>query len=234
MDHGDSLLTMEPGPETNRLLLIDSASQRLCVSAFDATGSLATVVNLEDASMALFSSISDLLSEIDLPLDELRAIAYCAGPGSMLGLRTAAMGIRAWQATGILDKVSIYSFTSLQIGAELIGSQEEGDFLLVTDARRNSWNAIERKSGEIGEVKLISNESLEAYSGRIYTLTNFPSWAQPAKPFTRLPYLPENVFREPGFTQLLNPAPDVELLSLRSSEFAKWIPKARTSDNLSR
>ena len=117
MDHGDSLLTMEPGPETNRLLLIDSASQRLCVSAFDATGHLATVVNLEDASMALFSSISDLLSEIDLPLDEIRAIAFCSGPGSMLGLRSAAMGIRAWQATGILDNVSIYSFTSLQIGA---------------------------------------------------------------------------------------------------------------------
>ena len=234
MDHGDSLLTMEPGPETNRLLLIDNASQRLCVSAFDATGNLATVVNLEDASMALFSSISDLLSEIDLPLDEIRAIAYCAGPGSMLGLRTAAMGIRAWQATGILGKVSIYSFTSLQIGAELVGSQEEEDFLLVTDARRNSWNAIERKSGEIGEVKLISNESLEAFSGRIYTLTHFPSWAQPAKPFTQLPYLPEDAFREPGFTRLLNPAPEIEPLSLRSSEFAKWIPKARTSDNSSR
>ena len=86
------------------------------------------------------------------------------------------MGIRAWQATGILDKVSIYSFTSLQIGAELVEQPKRGDFLLVTDARRNSWNAIERKSGEIGEVKLISNESLEAFSGRIYTLTNFPSW----------------------------------------------------------
>ena len=187
--------------------------------------------------MALFSSISDLLSEIDLPLDEIRTIAYCAGPGSMLGLRTAAMGIRAWQATGILDSASIYSFTSLQIGAELVGSQEEEaeeDFLLVTDARRNSWNAIERKSGEIGEVKLISNESLEAFSGRIYTLTHFPSWAQPAKPFTQLPYLPEDAFREPGFTRLLNPAPEIEPLSLRSSEFAKWIPKARTSDNLSR
>ena len=234
MDHGDSLLTMEPGPETNRLLLIDSASQRLCVSAFDAKGNLATVVNLEDASMALFSSISELLSEIDLPLDEMRAIAYCAGPGSMLGLRTAAMGIRAWQATGILDKVSIYSFTSLQIGAELVGNQEEEDFLLVTDARRNSWNAIGRKSGEIGEVKLISKESLEAFSGRIYTLTHFPLWAKPAKPFTQLPYLPEDAFREPGFTRLLNPAPEIEPLSLKSSEFAKWIPKARTSDNLSR
>jgi len=194
---------------------------------------LATRVNLEDASIALFSSISDLLSEISLPLEELKAIAYCAGPGSMLGLRTAAMGIRAWQATGILEKVSIYSFTSLQIGAELASSQEVADFLLVTDARRHSWNAIERKNGDIGEVKLISNESLEAYPGPIYTLTNFPSWAQPAKPLTQLPYLPENVFREPGIIRLLNPAPKVELLSLRSSEFAKWIPKARTSDNLS-
>ena len=104
---------MEPWLDTNRLLLIDSASQRLCISAFDAEGCLATRVNLEDASIALFSSISDLLSEISLPLEELKAIAYCAGPGSMLGLRTAAMGLRAWQATGILEMVSIYSFTSL-------------------------------------------------------------------------------------------------------------------------
>ena len=225
---------MKLGLETKRLLLIDSASQRLCVSAFDAKGNLATRVSLDDASLALFPSISDLLSEISLTLEELTAIAYCAGPGSMLGLRTAAMGIRAWEATGILDQVSIYSFTSLQIGAELVDSQDEGDFLLVTDARRHSWNAIERKSGNIGEVKLISNESLEAYPGRIYTLTDFPSWVQPAKTLNQVPYRPEDVFRKPGLIRLLNPAPEIELLSLRKSEFAKWIPKARTSDNLSR
>ena len=225
---------MKPGLETKRLLLIDSASQRLCVSAFDAAGNLTTRVSQEDASLALFSSISELLSELSLPLPELRAIAYCAGPGSMLGLRTAAMGIRAWQATGILDGVSIYSFTSLQIGAELAANREDGDFLVVTDARRNSWNAIERKSGVIGQVKLITNDSLAVFSGRIFTLTDFPSWTQPSVPLDRLSYLPEVVFREPEFANLVNPDPKIELLSLRSSEFAKWIPKARTADNLSK
>ncbi len=110
---------MHPATETNRLLLIDSASQRLCVSVFGDDGNLATRVSHEDASLALFSSIADLLSELSIDLRELNAIAYCAGPGSMLGLRTAVMGIRAWQATGTLDTVSIYSYTSLQIGAEL-------------------------------------------------------------------------------------------------------------------
>jgi tRNA threonylcarbamoyladenosine biosynthesis protein TsaB len=225
---------MNPELETNRLLLIDSSSQRLCVSVFDADGKIATRVSREDASLVLFSSIAELLSEISLKLGELKAIGFCAGPGSMLGLRTAAMGIRAWQATGILEAVSTYSFTSLQIGAELARLQEKGDndFLLVTDARRNSWSAVERKNGCNGEARLISHESLEAYSGRIYTLSDFPKWAQPSRTLTQIPYLPEKIFSESGFVSLLQPAPEIELLSLRATEFAKWIPKARTSDNL--
>jgi len=225
---------MNPELETNRLLLIDSSSQRLCVSAFDTDGKLVTRASAEDASLVLFSSIAELLSEISLKLDELKAIGFCSGPGSMLGLRTAAIGIRAWQATGILDAVSIYSFASLQIGAELARLQENGDddFLLVTDARRNSWNAIERKNGCNSEVRLISQESLDAYSGRIYTLSDFPIWGQPSRTLTQIPYLPEKVFSESGIVSLLQPAPEVELLSLRGSEFAKWIPKARTADNL--
>lgn len=226
-------MTMNPGLETNRLLLIDSASQRLCISAFDAQGNLVTRVSQEDASLVLFSSIADLLSEISLELGELKSIAFCAGPGSMLGLRTAAMGIRAWQATGILDSVSIYSFTSLQIGAELARQEEDGleDFLLVTDARRNSWNAIERKNGRVGEATLISSEFLESYSGTIYTLADFPKWAQAKQPLIEISYLPEKVFSTIAFSSLLKPAPKVELLALRNSEFAKWIPRARTADN---
>ncbi len=224
---------MHPATETNRLLLIDSASQRLCLSVFGDDGNLATRVSHEDASLELFSSIADLLSELSIDLRELNAIAYCAGPGSMLGLRTAVMGIRAWQATGTLDTLSIYSYTSLQIGAELARLVGSDDFLLVTDARRNSWNAIECRGGDIGNVTLIPNESLDSYSGQTYTLADFPRWARTEKPLTQIPYTPEAVFTQPGFRSLLSPAPEIELLSLRNSEFAKWIPKARTADNLS-
>ncbi len=216
------------------LLVIDTSSRRVCVALIDGSESVATRFSNEEASLSLFPLIANILAERELKLDQLKSIAFCEGPGSTLGIRTAIMGIRAWQGAGLNGNVAIFSFSSLRVGYELLTkSASPGDsFLVVTDARRNSWNCLKTQNREPCAVTLLENQALENASLPIFSFDEFPSWTKTVASIDRKSYRPEIVFEDPGFTDLLKPNPAAEPMNVRTMEFAKWIPKARTSDQI--
>jgi len=216
------------------MLVIDSSSRRVCVGVFDSEGHLHSRSSEEDASVSLFPLIKTLLSETDASLATLKSIVFCEGPGSMLGIRTAVMGIRTWQGAGFIDKQCLYSFNSLGIGAELVRGTHpsENHFLVATDARRNSWNTLRVGSSRTESIKIVPNTELEKESLPVFSFHEFPTWTRSEANPTLLPYRPETVFASPSFPALLSPNPEINPLDLRAMEFAKWKPVARTADQI--
>ena len=186
----------------------------------------------EEASLSLFPSVKDALAQSGLELQDLKAIAFCEGPGSMLGIRTAVMGIRTWKSAGLLGDCQILSFSSLEVGRLLIAAQTDEAFTVVTDARRNSWNALDSSDPIGAPARLIANEDLEQLETARFSFHDFPSWTRCAAPIERIDYRPESVFRDSRFGALLRENPNAEIPTARAQEFAKWVPQARTGDRI--
>ncbi|MDE0769935.1 MAG: hypothetical protein OSB19_16270 [Opitutaceae bacterium] len=217
------------------MLVVDTASRRVCVALIETPeADTATKFSNEEASLSLFPTIKSLLEERSMKLAQLRSIAFCEGPGSMLGIRTAIMGIRAWIATGQLEDCKLYSFNSLQIGKHVIANTSDApdSYLVVTDARRQSWNCLNSLNLDGNAVELIQNEALEQATQPVYSFDEFPIWTKTQANIIRLFYRPEDVFQSLAFLGLLRQNPDTEPLNTRTLEFAKWIPKARTADQI--
>lgn len=221
-------------PDLQRMLAIDTSSRRACVGLFDEKGALSYRTSEEDASLSLFPLIKHVLKEFDWQLSDINSIAFCQGPGSMLGIRTAIMGIRTWQGVKLIEGKQIYSFSSLAIGAELVrlSFPSEKTYLIITDARRNSWNALKVEGASIGPVQIIDNAAIEAETIPLFSFNEFPTWTHTQAHIQCLSYRPENVLSSSRFSLFLEENPDSNPMDLRSIEFAKWIPAARTADQI--
>lgn len=216
------------------LLVLDTASRRVCAALIEKSDSVTTRFSDEEASLSLFPIINDLLEERAMKLSDLRAIAFCEGPGSMLGIRTAIMGIRTWMATKQLEDCKLFSFNSLQVGSQIIANTPNApaSYLVVTDARRQSWNCLKVDSSKPTAIELIENPALEKSDCPIYSFDEFPSWTRTEADIVRFPYRPESIFQSAAFPRLLKANPNAEPLSARTLEFAKWVPQARTADQI--
>lgn len=220
--------------DLHRMLVVDSSSRRVCVGLFDEKGVLSYRTSEEDASLSLFPLIKTLLEEFGWQLSQIHSIAFCQGPGSMLGIRTAIMGIRTWRGARLIEDKPIYSFTSLQIGAELVrGSPDSKDpFLVITDARRNSWNALRVNGPSTEPIQIIENQAIEAETAPLFSFNEFPTWTRSQAKVNLLPYRPENIFSSSRFSRLLVENAEANPMDMRSMKFAKWIPVARTADQI--
>lgn len=214
------------------ILVIDTASRRVCVAAMTQQGTAAIRQSGEEASLSLFPSVKAVLLEIGCELPQLRAIAFCQGPGSMLGMRTAVMGIRTWKSAGLLNDCPIFSFSSLEVGRQLIASRTDAPFLVVTDARRSSWNVLESNQPVGSPARLIDNRGLEHTELPVFSFDEFPSWTRTQAPIERFGYRPETVILSKDFASLLTPNSETAIPIARPQAFAKWVPQARTGDRI--
>ncbi len=112
------------------VLVLDSASSKVQVGWFDGTGEERWHSTSEEAGTGVFRAIDAL--EIDV--NETRISVYCEGPGSILGIRTAAMALRTWS---VLQRRPIYAYCSLALVARALGRP---DASIIADARRESWH----------------------------------------------------------------------------------------------
>ena len=213
-------------------LFIDTSSKRTWVGLKQSSAQLEHEASHEEASISLFRIIRALLEKNDLETSELKSLIICHGPGSMLGIRTAIMGARAWEGVGALADCDFYIYSCLLLGTKLIPVTEieQKECILVTDARRNSWNAIEvDANGSVGTIHIMDNEALEAESRTIYTLEAFPIWTKTTAQLNSIPYRPESVFDSELGSSILEPVNVFTPLSLRESTYTKWSHPSKAS-----
>jgi tRNA threonylcarbamoyladenosine biosynthesis protein TsaB len=153
------------------LLLLDAASTRVQVALFDAQGTARWAAADEEAGVALFRGVESL----GVDLASVRAFAFCEGPGSILGIRTAAMALRTWTA---LAPRPVFAFRSLELVAhDLARRGPRENFSVIADARRGAWHCAEVQAGTAGPLRRVNASEL---AGDLFMPENFRTWA--AKP----------------------------------------------------
>lgn len=115
----------------DNLLLLDAASSRIQVGFLSRNQPARWAFSDDEAGRGLFTSVQAL----KLNPMSAGAFVFCEGPGSILGIRTAATAIRTW---GVLRPRPVYRYQSLDWVARQLNQSE---VTVIADARREHWHA---------------------------------------------------------------------------------------------
>jgi tRNA threonylcarbamoyladenosine biosynthesis protein TsaB len=191
------------------LLVLDASSERVQAGVIRRDQSSTWASERGDAGEALFTCLERLGTGIDL----VGAFAFCEGPGSILGIRSSTMAIRAWKA--IRERPS-YGYLSLALAA----AANEGGLSLIADARRGLWHRL-RKGGPLE--RLPASE----LSGPLATLEGFRHWDPLPAGTAVLPYSVDALLRRPEIAaaDLFREAPLPDAYLHQEPSYVKWIPQ---------
>lgn len=104
---------------------------------------------------AVFAGVQAVLAEARVPLAELGGYLYVEGPGSVLGLRVAAMAIRGWQTDAAArpggKTKPVLACGSLPLAAALaLAGGAPPPFAVFTEARQGHWHVLEVNDRDSG------------------------------------------------------------------------------------
>jgi tRNA threonylcarbamoyladenosine biosynthesis protein TsaB len=154
------------------LLLIDAASSLVQVGWLETDPAAARWATSESESgVGVFAC----LAQLGRSPDEAAAFVFCEGPGSILGVRTAAMALRTWR---VLRPRPCYAYSSLAVVAHAL---DQEDVPVIADARRDSWHVYQRAHG------LRRRPSAEL-TGDLVTPEGFRNWTPLPAGTRRVPY----------------------------------------------
>lgn len=172
-----------------------------------ADGSANWETNDEEAGVGIFQAIDRL----GVQAQEAGGFMFCEGPGSVLGIRTAAAAIRTWCA---LRPRVVHSYLSLALVAHGLGRPEVS---VIADARRESWHRFDLNRG-------LARIATDELRGELITPENFRHWSTPPANVKSAPYLLSDLL-----PRLLNhnvfqatDAPDAFLHE--DPSYARWTP----------
>jgi len=190
------------------LLLLDAASARIQVGWGRAEQELRWSHADADAGVGLFQCLEQL--EIDLAA--VGAFAFADGPGSILGIRTAAVAVRTWCA---LMPRPVFAYGTLALLAEAF---PRPDAAFIADARRGAWHHLRRG----GPLRRVDAAEL---AGPLVTPQGFRHWAALPAGAEIVPYdLAELLPRAAG-ADLFRPAPEPDAFLHAEPSYATWTPK---------
>lgn len=210
-------------PETP-LLVVDASSPTTRCALWQQGRFLASRESALAPLTALPEAIEYCLSTANLSLESLAGYLYCEGPGSVLGLRLAAMMLRTWQAT--TTKLPIWAYRSLDFAYAWLTHTgiDTNDTGMVIEARQGKWARL-RQFG--GPIEVTTAEHLASMPGTCYRLPQRKSWLNHE--------LPDNVatltldwhqaapcFHHPG---LLRPVTLPEILVPEPAIYQTWTPE---------
>ena len=151
-------------------------------------------------------------------LAEMRALAFCEGPGALLGLRLAAMMIETWRAMPEMTGVPLYSYRSLAAAAAIIAAESNSaHFCVATPFRRGSycvWNGT--------DTKLLDEDTFKALSETLYLVPQRHIKTTPENAVFldyNLAKLPAILATNPNFLRLSDKA---EVFTPVLSEYKVW------------
>jgi tRNA threonylcarbamoyladenosine biosynthesis protein TsaB len=117
------------------LLLIDSTSTRVQAGLWTPGAATRWHSSDSEAGTGVFACVEALLAQTHRGIAEVAAFVFCEGPGSVLGIRTAAVALRTWQV--INPSAATYTYQSLDLVARSLGRPE---LSVIADARRDTWH----------------------------------------------------------------------------------------------
>lgn len=129
----------------------------------------------DEAGVAIFRGIEAL----GVAIADVGAFVFCDGPGSVLGVRTAAMALRAWR---VLSPKPMFAYRSLALVAHALGRDDVG---VIADARRDCWHHYQIGKG----LRRLPASDVALGSSELAMPEGFRHWtALPSDRVERVPY----------------------------------------------
>jgi tRNA threonylcarbamoyladenosine biosynthesis protein TsaB len=189
------------------LLLLDAASTRVQAGWLEADGGARWAESGEEAGIAVFRCMEELGVDPRRPA----AFLFCEGPGSVLGVRVAAMAIRTWCAEASRP---VYAYRSLALVAE---AGDRPGAAVISDARRGHWHHCARG----GPLRRLPPADL---NGALVMPEGFRHWA-PLPPGTGLvPYRLPDLLRRAADADLFQETLEANAFLHEEPSYAAWTP----------
>ncbi len=144
-------------PQDRPSLLLDASTP--CIQAgLLASGNWIKLLQMRgDATTCIPELLDKLFAEGGTKADSLGALIYCEGPGSLLGLRLAAMYIETLRALPENGELPIYAYGSLHAALHMPQALESSESIAVASPVRKGTHCALRS----GEAELLTLPSAE-------------------------------------------------------------------------
>jgi len=190
------------------VLVLDAASSRVQIGWLEANGAEQWASSTDEAGVALFRGIE----ELGRNPAEAGAFIFCEGPGSILGIRTAATAIRTWIT---IKPRPVYSYQSLDLVARALNKIGT---TVIADARRQLWHAQ-----IVGEpLKRVPANEL---TGRLVVPEGFRNWSEAPAGVERTPYDLAALFRATVDADVFHPCEDPDAFLHSEPDYKTWTPQ---------
>jgi tRNA threonylcarbamoyladenosine biosynthesis protein TsaB len=210
-----------------RLLILDAASMRIQVGLLQAGAPACWQQELAEAGSGLFKGVNAVLDAASAKLADVDAFVFCEGPGSTLGIRTAAMAIRTWQ---VLRSRPAYAYQSLAVAGCFARRSRAGPLAIIADARRDSWHvqAI-AETGLPEPLQRIVAGALPA--GQLLTPEHFRAWAQPSRPMATCSYDLVEILPAIAGLDLFHAVALPDAFQHEAPDYKKWSAQVHSAAN---
>jgi tRNA threonylcarbamoyladenosine biosynthesis protein TsaB len=183
----------------------------------------------DDSSIHLFVAVKNCLDAAGITPSQVGAYVFCDGPGSQLGIRTAAMALRTWQ-TLRRTPAPVFAYRSLVVAALHLAGSTSAPFAVVSDARRESWHAVRvAADGGVSPVLRVGVGELAGWAEPLFTPHGFRAWAEPPRPAGVCPYDCGSFFAQLGGRPLLEQVGDAEPWLSSPTTYATWTGRRHSS-----
>jgi tRNA threonylcarbamoyladenosine biosynthesis protein TsaB len=203
------------------ILLIDSSSMVVQVAVLRREAEPAWLANTGEAGELVFALVGQLLERTNLSLGSVDAFVFCDGPGSVLGIRTAAVALRTWR---VLHERPAYAFCGLTVVANALSrTQGRRDFSVIADARRDSWHRVAvAADGTISNLHRLPTAEL---SGPLVMPEGFRHWTELPASTETAPYSLATLLPQLPDADLFYPAAEPDAFLHEEPVYKTWTPQ---------
>lgn len=215
-------------------LHLDAASPAICVGLSMSDDEKPCWIRVRDeAGVALFRAVETLLSEQRVPVADVETAIFCEGPGSLLGVRLAAMALRTWGSLPRKKPLRVSGYRSLElIAATLLDRGEVGPFHVIADGRRATWNVLSvGEDGSWGAIRRHGAAEPLPAARSVFHPRDFPLWQALPPGVMAVDYEPERLSALANRFSLLRPVSAPDAFMTEMPTYREWTPEhpVRTS-----
>ena len=211
----------------NGYLLLDASSPIVQVGLLEGKEWLAFRESKEEAIDSIFAGTSACLKEANITLKEVDGFIFCEGPGSILGIRLAAMAINGWRSRPAHRQAKVFSFRSLEAVVALLKHMGESmPFHIVSEYRQDRWHLVSvNEDGQCSDLTLVSAAALSKLQGSVYYLPRRKNGPVPPAFIQARAYSLRELPRVLNSANLLRPADKPEAYMPEKPVYVKWDAK---------
>ncbi len=173
----------------------------------------------------LFLGVSRCLREARLEFDRVDGFLYCEGPGSVLGIRLAAMALQGWKSLPGHKSAPITAYRSLPTIARLIQLKErlKLPFHCISEGGQGLWNLFSLKEGNsTHRLAMASQEVIENLKEPVFHIPLGRQKQPPLNNATPHPYNIEGIPSLMNHEDIFHSVDDPVVYRSQTQDYVKW------------